>query len=306
MRVQKSFLFFVLSFFAAGLFLVSCAKKKAETQPKKDKAFVSFVLGNVTLVRGNESKRQIKTGEPVLNGDSIETSDKGHMTLQIRNDIVILLSPNTKITLNSLENAENKDFHLQQGEALSKLGKLTAGQNYKIKTPSMVVGVRGTEFLARHDKGLSSVAVGTGLVQVVKIKTNEEIMVGKGKAADVTEKVKNRAPNQVENLKLKLLNKIPVIKDYETLPKEKLDAIETEIKKSIAETLQKIESLNQERFLNLDELKAKHGRIDVVSLYSGKIINGIITERGELVKILTPDGVVTVSAKDIQATDVKK
>jgi hypothetical protein len=52
-------------------------------------------------------------------------------------------------------------------------------------------------------------------------------------------------------------------------------------------------------------MKTKYGRIDVITLYSGRTIQGVIISRGESYRVLTTNGPISVNAKDVRRTDVR-
>lgn len=55
----------------------------------------------------------------------------------------------------------------------------------------------------------------------------------------------------------------------------------------------------------LQGLKEKYGRIDVITLFTGRVIQGIIKSRGEAYTILTPGGIMKVKVGNIMKTNVK-
>lgn len=67
-----------------------------------------------------------------------------------------------------------------------------------------------------------------------------------------------------------------------------------------------VKALINNKNRNLNDIRQVYNRIDRVHLYSGKIITGAITERGDTYTILTTEGMVKVSKKDIQSNDIIK
>jgi hypothetical protein len=67
-----------------------------------------------------------------------------------------------------------------------------------------------------------------------------------------------------------------------------------------------VRTLINKKDRNLNDIKKVYNRIDRVHLYSGKIITGAITERGDTYSIITTEGMVKVSKKDIQSNDIIK
>jgi hypothetical protein len=297
--------------------LNSCNKEKPaqkiETKVKPDNAIITFVIGDVKLTRQGMTTNKLKTREYLIDGDLIQTGKNSHLTFQVRKDIVLMIAPESKITLKNILDPNSKELNLHYGETLSKLDKLSQGQGFSVKTPSISAGVRGTQFLTRYENNISTVSVSTGSVAVIRLKNEEENLLDQGKAIDIHEaknKITLRNQSQKEILKLNMLNDIPLADNYETASEELQKSMADEIKANIFATLKKIESLKQEtdtnKLLTMNELKAKYGRIDVIRLYSGKKILGIIISRGAIFKVLTPAGQLAIDSKEVQSTDIQK
>jgi len=67
-----------------------------------------------------------------------------------------------------------------------------------------------------------------------------------------------------------------------------------------------VRALVNKKDRNLNDIKKVYSRIDRVHLYSGKVITGAITGRGDTYTILTTEGIVKISKKDIQSNDIIK
>ncbi len=52
----------------------------------------------------------------------------------------------------------------------------------------------------------------------------------------------------------------------------------------------------------LQGMKEKYGKIDVITLFNGRVINGIIKSRGDTFTILTTDGIMHVKAGHVMKT----
>jgi len=76
-------------------------------------------------------------------------------------------------------------------------------------------------------------------------------------------------------------------------------SVETIIKRNV-EILK--ESAGICEHVTLPCLKEKYGRIDVVTLFTGRVIKGVIISRGNSFSIITPDGVISVDASKIMKT----
>jgi len=279
----------------------SCSKKE-------EKAFVSFFAGTASIERQGEASVPVKVQDQVKDGDIIETGERSYVIVQTDDGIVIRFDAGTRVVFKSISDVKNRELNLDRGKVVSSVSKLKKESEYRVKTPTAVASVRGTEFLTEYDKGKTIVAVGKGKVSVVKIATSEETPVDAGNTAVVAESidaaVELREINKVEELEISKIQGIPVIDNIGKADAAAIEENFSDTEERTEEINQEIEKLLEKDSWTLEKIKAKYGRIDVVTLYNGRIIRGAIIGRGAYVKILTPGGVVTVKGKDIRTTGV--
>jgi hypothetical protein len=285
----------VIPMMLASLISVSCGAGKSAN------AVISFYSGTATIQSANAQPRPVKIQDMVMDGDIIETGDKSSVIVQVGDELLVRFEANTKVIVTSIKDIAKREINLEKGKVLSSVSKLKKGNEYSVKTPTAVASVRGTEFLTDFDNGKTIVAVGKGAVSVVKTETKEEKLVDPGSSVVVAEKVEMRGINQVETLELRKLETTPVIKDIEKMTPEDLNKQYQNTVKTDEEINAEIEKLSG---MSYEDMKAKYQRIDVVTMYNGRVIKGVIMSRGASLKILTPSGVVTVQAKDVQRTGV--
>ncbi len=288
-----------LSIMFVTIISVSC--KKSTTPAAAVDAVVSFYSGTATIQSIGGQPRSIAIKEIVKDGDVIETGDKSSVVVQVGDELLVRFEENTKVVVTSITNIAKREITLDKGKVLSSVTKLKKGNEYFVKTPTAVASVRGTQFLTDYADGKTVVAVGKGRVSVVKSDTNEEKLVDLGNSVTVADKVDMREMNKVETLELKKLETTPVVKDLETMTPE-------DINKNFEQTIKSDEEINQEieklSGMTLEDLKIKYKRIDVITMYNGRVIKGVIVDRGRTLRILTPGGVVTVPAKNVKRTGV--
>jgi len=285
----------VLTVMFSTLLSLSCGMGKSAD------AVISFYSGTATIQSANAQPRPVKVQDKVLDGDIIETGDKSSVIVQVGEELLVRFEANTKVVVTSIKNIAKREINLEKGKVLSSVQKLKKGNEYFVKTPTAVASVRGTEFLTDYADGKTVVAVGKGVVSVVKSETKEEKLAEIGNSVVVTEKVEMRGINQVETLELKKLDKTPVVKDIEKMTPEDLNKRYEETVKTDEEINAEIEKLSG---MSYEEMKEKYQRVDVITMYNGRVIKGVILTRGTYLKILTPSGIVTVNAKDVQRTGV--
>jgi hypothetical protein len=285
----------MLSMMFVSVLSVSCGKNKSAA------AFISFYSGTATIQTAGAQPRPVNVQDMVKDGDIIETGDKSSVIVQVGDELLVRFEANTKVVVSSISDIAKREINLEKGKVLSSVSKLKKGSEYSVKTPTAVASVRGTEFLTDFDNGKTIVAVGKGSVSVVKTETKEEKLVDLGNSVVISDKVEMRGINKVETLELKKLETTPVIKDLEKMTPEDLNKKMEETVKTDEEINAEIEKLSG---MSYEEMKLKYQRIDVISMYNGRVIKGVIMTRGAYLKILTPSGIVTVQAKDVQRTGV--
>lgn len=299
-RINRIF-FKITALCAAAIIATSCSKKE-------EQAYVSFFVGTVSIEKHGEASAPVKILDMIQDGDIIETGDKSYVLVQTGDEIVIRFDSNTRVSFSSISDVKFRELNLDRGKVVSSVSKLKKESEYRIKTPTAVASVRGTEFLTEYENGKTVVAVGKGKVSVVKTATSEENPVDAGNTAIVTESTDTatevRDINRFEELEISKIQVVPVIDNLEKSGSETLDEKFRNIEEKTEEIDQEIEKLIEKDSWTLEKIKAKFGRIDQVTLYNGRVIRGTIISRGANVKILTTGGTVTVQSREIRTTGV--
>lgn len=135
----------------------------------QEDAVVVYIDGWVDIKNNSGSLVEAWEGDPVYVGESVITDPSGYAELeQGTNAALIKISPDTVFTLGEIDEGGEKRTVLSTslGSVAYKFNK-TVGREPYISTPSMVAGVRGTEFtvFAGVD-GSTLVAVESGQVDV--------------------------------------------------------------------------------------------------------------------------------------------
>lgn len=118
---------------------------------------IKKVEGAVSIVRGGATI-SATPGTPVLVGDRIRTAADGTVGLALADDTLLSTGPNTELVISAFQFNPTT----QEGNLLARLlrgslhvvtgliGKISP-QNMSIQTPSVVLGVRGTEFIVQTE-----------------------------------------------------------------------------------------------------------------------------------------------------------
>lgn len=319
------------------LFSVTCKKQTVAIQ-----GIVLFQMGQVEVQRANADYVPLQVRDAIKEKDIIRTGANSFATIQFGDKGVVRIQENTVANFRMLFSNDQAEIYLNQGEVLSKIERLQKEERYTIKTPTAVASVRGTEFSAGYADGKSYVAVSTGKVSVGKKSSAEQstedgsysketAMVETGNTAVVTEEAKTetdkqevklevRAITPVEAAHVEKISVVELVQEPEKKTVEQLEEIKTLALKKEEEINKKLEQLKTEQEVKeketkinelinkktktLTEIKEVFNRIDEITLYNGRVIQGAIISRGTSYKILTTGATVTISEREIKGTRI--
>ncbi len=158
--------------------LFSCSTKEEGVEvtslkpvelPDTDAGVISFVSGDVTLVKNGETL-PAESGDVVTSNSTVKTGAGASCEITLGETAIVSIEEDTVCEIRTLLLAETSDVGLEValGSILCKVKKLTENDTFNVKTDSAVCGVRGTEFLVRKSKtGETVVAVKTGRVALL-------------------------------------------------------------------------------------------------------------------------------------------
>ncbi len=289
----------VLSVMVSALvFTVSCGGGK---QAASGGVYVSFFAGDVRVVKAGGKESAVSMKAVVTDGDIYRVGEKSLLILSGSGGLTVRIEAGTEAVIKSVEDIANREIFLNQGRILSSLDKLKKNERYTVKTKTTVASVRGTQFITKYDGGNTTVAVVRGSVSVMAEKGKEEI-VASGKTGVVGEssvKVEVREINSSEKLEGSKFGITPSVENIEKKTPDELKKIFRDNEESTKTIDEKIDS---SKGMSLADMKKKFGRVDVVTLYNGRVITGVITSRGAVYSILTTRGVVAVKASQVRNT----
>lgn len=286
--IHKAAFSILIAFICA--FCVSCEKKDDQFITT-----VTFVLGDVTVKRGTGS-HAAALKEVIKTGDIITTGAKSSLIIQTSEQDVFRIQENTVLAF-TVMNQREKSLVLSNGSVLSKIAKLKKGTSCTVKTPIALASVRGTRFLTSYNGSIAIVAVGEGKVSVVKSGTQEENAVDAGKTAVVETAVDIRNNNTHEKTELEKLEAAQYLEKPDTMSADEFEAY----KKKIMDADEKIDD-SSSALMTLKEIRAKYGRIDEITLYSGLTVKGAVISRGSTFTVITPGGKRYIKATNIKRT----
>ena len=161
-------------------------KLKATADKIVGQAFVQYESGDSWL--------QMVDNMTIEEKATILTLDDSSVSINLLGDISIDIFPKSKVFLEDLKGSYTQNrldeagIELLWGKIYSNVRrKLETGSNYKIKTGSVVAGVRGTKFTVSYlkNENQSSVTVFDGIVAVLNLKTKKESLLHKNDTISV-------------------------------------------------------------------------------------------------------------------------
>ena len=123
-----------------------------------DIGLIKVANGAVEIQRG-ASKVPAKVGSAVQTSDVVVTGADGSAGITFTDNSLVSVGPNTvfaieKYSFDSTTHAGQFEGNLRQGRLAAVSGKMVkqSPESMKIRTPSAIMGVRGTEFVVQVDE----------------------------------------------------------------------------------------------------------------------------------------------------------
>lgn len=163
-----------------------------KTEPARAEAV--HVRGAVTVEREAGTAQPVLAGAWLQSGDLLRAGPDSSLTLRFADGSRLLLRPDSTLRLSTLRHRPGSDaaetgLRLDQGSADSRVAPLPAGaaaaRRYQITTPTLHLGVRGTEFRTRVDPaaGTTHLEVIEGTVAAARGRAEQRVAAGQGAVA---------------------------------------------------------------------------------------------------------------------------
>ena len=256
-------------------------------------------MGDVQVKSPGNEFAPARAARVILKGDIIKTGPRSHITIQIGELGIVQIAPESLVEATALLESADGGLFLTKGTVASRIDRLGKWSGYTVKTPTAIAAVRGTVFSVSYNSAASTVGVSRGSVQVIETASGKAELVQKGKAADVENGISLRDLGGTESLVLSKTDAVTVIEGTESAAPETIE----KKGRSFIQEIEKIDRKIEEAApTTLEGIRSRYGRIDAVTLYSGKVYRGAIISRGEELKILVPGGTVQVPARSVRQT----
>jgi len=155
-------------------------------EPKAPSARLVHAAGDVTI-ESKDGGRLGKTGAALAPGESVTTAAGAVAVIELPDGSRLKLRESSRlaVTLPGLKSQETEAF-LSFGSVFAKVQKRLAGQAFKVRTPSAVAAVRGTEFFTAYGRAKGKnrdlwVCVNEGSVELETTKDKKPLLVPAGK-----------------------------------------------------------------------------------------------------------------------------
>ena len=195
-----------ISFFIFIIFVVPGVISVAENPKGRLTYYDEYDEITVYDFTGKKIDR-IYMGYPLLIGYAVETGATAAEIELEPNGSIIKMKEDSFLKIEELmgtEEAKSNRFALVRGVFRIVAAKLF-GTNYSVKTPSTVLGVRGTDFaVSAAQEGGTKVLIREGLVDVFNPATGEVALLGPGDAAEVRERVIDRIEYEMEEVRKRI------------------------------------------------------------------------------------------------------
>lgn len=157
---------------------------------------VKIISGNVQIIRADGSVRSMQKDDVIQEHDAIASDASGSALIEFHGGNRLNIMPNTKMTIQEYQRSEEKRkaiLGLLKGKIRNEIREKYADPQasyYKVKTPAVVAGVRGTDFVVSYDEqeasAVSKVETFEGMVQLNERIGDKHVMVDGGKAVVYT------------------------------------------------------------------------------------------------------------------------
>jgi ferric-dicitrate binding protein FerR (iron transport regulator) len=180
---------------AAALLVAPLAAPRAQTPPSA--GTLSYFAGPLEVVRGGGRVRP-DIGMPLHPGDVIKTGRGSTAVVSLADGVEIKLRENTEIDVGELQG--NVEVRLFSGGIFSKVIGKPRG-TYRVRTETVLAGVRGTEFFVAYGKAIDRYAdvwlcVASGTVEVSVVETRESAVVEEGQGINIVGGTKLTRPKR--------------------------------------------------------------------------------------------------------------
>ncbi|NBU97519.1 MAG: hypothetical protein EBS19_04755 [Spirochaetia bacterium] len=240
-----------------GILFNNC--KERFDMSKESLLLVLSKKGNALLLRNNQ-EIPIQVSSFVMKGDTIRTGEASGVDLEFPNGALLRIKEKSTVSINSILSQEDTeiDIALDRGKIFSKIkNKLKDKEYFRIRTPTMTAGVRGTEFSV-SEEDIPKVMVLEGEVSLEK----ESLPISSVKAGKKAEgeslEISDLSPEEKKELEADSMSLIPPTTEFkENSQKLLIDFKESQKSLIESQKTKNQDELNEEKERNQNELDSQ-------------------------------------------------
>lgn len=173
--------FTYLSALISTLFLFSCAQTKKQLKSMSVK--VKFVKGQVKVLSQRAELKKARLGQSLKLGDKIFTKGNSSIELLVDQLGVVKVGENSSLEISTITKSKQQmhaSLKLNGGSVFSAVQKMKKSDQFTIKTPTAVAGVRGTSFITEVTGSTSGIyPSGLRILKKIIPKTKVSVLSGK-------------------------------------------------------------------------------------------------------------------------------
>jgi hypothetical protein len=154
-------------------------------------ATLVYTTGDIQIKRADQV-RTFSPNEvpvPMRQGDLIRTSPRSTAIIQFPDETSVKINPDSIVSLRQIRE-NRRQFYISQGTMMARVTHLSTGDKFHVVTPSVVAGVRGTQFFigsagTEEEPSDLWLCVNDGVVEVESVDSGDKVEVKRGEGVFV-------------------------------------------------------------------------------------------------------------------------
>src|SRR6185369_12969964 len=163
-----------LFFAACGLGWLAGGAAHADAVPSADRPVgeVTMSVGPVVRTSAQGLPEVVRRGSSIMPGDRLDTADGGHLHIKFIDGAMVSIRPGSRLWVQDYRYDPEHvalslvRFKLEYGVARAISGAAAEGarERFRLNTPLVAIGVRGTDFVVRSGEHATTAAVNQGAI----------------------------------------------------------------------------------------------------------------------------------------------
>lgn len=161
-----------------------------------DVSMIEYLEGDVQ-VESQGSRRTADFGTPLSRGDLVITGEDGVAIVRVSASSQIKLRENTVVSIDDVAGGGSVD--LRRGGLFARAHRAATGRGFQVTTPTVVAGVRGTDFFVAYGRMIEErpdlwLCVNSGSVEVLIPQTGDLTVVNEGEGVNILAGLRTTQP----------------------------------------------------------------------------------------------------------------